>query len=194
MMTGTLRHNSRKTTSYATENDFNQLFTAEIHDFFRLSLHLTADARKAERCLILAMKDCHGAKTIFRDFARVWARRMIIRNAIHLIQRDGLETACDSQSTELQNENRRKMAPALGPAELARLAFVICAVEHLSVQDCALLLGRSPRDVNEAIVRAENQITSGAPHCRASFDIYDSRHSPERAFVVPPFIFQGLAS
>lgn len=193
-MTGTLRRNSRKTTSYATEDDFRLLFSAEISDFFRLSLQLTSNQEKAERCLILAMKDCSRAQTIFIDFARVWARRMISRNAIHLIQSDGLETACGSQSTELQNENQRKMAPALGPAELARLAFVICAVEHLSVQDCALLLGKSPRDVNEAIVRAGSQITSGAPHCRASFDISDSRHSQARTSVVPPFIFQGLAS
>lgn len=189
-----LRRDLSKARSYATADDFWRLFSAEISDFFRLSLQLTADPKKAERCLVLAMKDCSRTHTIFRDFAHVWARRMIIRHAIHLIQSDDPEAACDSQSTEIQNENQRKMAPALGPVELARLAFVICVVEHLSVHDCALLLGKSPRDVNEAIVRAESQITSGVPHCRASFDISDSRHSQVRTFVVPPFIFQGLAS
>ena len=194
MMTGNLRRDLSKTRSYATEDDFRRLFSAEINDFLRLSLQLTANVEKAERCLILAMKDCSRTQTIFKDFSRIWARRTIIRNAIHLIQSDDLDTASDPQSSELQNENQWKMESVPRTAEFARLAFVICAVEHLSVQDCALLLGRSPRDVNEAIVRAENQITSGAPHCRISFDISDSRHSPKRTFVVPTLIFQGLAS
>ena len=179
--------------SYATEDDFNQLFTAEVNDFFRLSLQLTADARKADRCLTLAMKDCSGAKTIFRDFARVWARRMVIRNAIHLLQSIDSDSACDEQSSGLQNENHLKMTPVLGPPEFDRLAFVICVLEHFSIQDCALLLRKSPKDVNEAIARAENQLAFAVSRCRSSFDTSDSRHSPQSTFTALPFIFQGLA-
>jgi hypothetical protein len=194
MLTTNPRRNSEKTCSYATAEDFHKLFTAEINDFFRLSLQLTASVEKAERCLILAMKDCSRTQTIFRDFTRTWARRMVIRNAIHLIQSDDLDTACDSQTSGLQNESQARMAPVLRPAEFDRLAFVICAVEHLCVQDCALLLRKSPKDVNEAIVRAGNPNMSGVPYCRASFDISDSRHTVQGTLIVPPFIFQGLAS
>jgi hypothetical protein len=41
-----------------------------------------------------------------------------------------------------------------------RLVFVICVLERYSILDCALLLTRSPKDVNEARVRASNQVAS----------------------------------
>lgn len=193
MMTGNLQRSSSKTASYATEDDFNQLFTAEIDGFVRLSLQLTADPKKAEQCLVLAMKDCRGAKSTFRDFARVWARRMVIRNAIHLIPSADSDSACDVQSSELRNENHLKMAPVLDLPEFDRLAFVICALEQLSIQDCALLLRKSPKDVSEAIARAENQLASRGSRGRSSFDTSDSRHSLRRTVTTPPFIFHGLA-
>src|SRR6516162_9709058 len=79
------RRNSNAPRVYATEEDFQQLFFAEITDLFRLSLQLTANAEKAERCLVDAMRDCFGNSAISRKFARVWAHRMIIRNAIRLV-------------------------------------------------------------------------------------------------------------
>ena len=194
-MAGNLQRNSIKAAaSYATEDDFNQLFTAEIDDLFRLSFQLTADVTKAEQCLVLAMKDCSGARTIFGDFARVWARRMVIRNAIHLIPSADSNSACVVQSSELHNENHLKMAPVLDLPEFDRLAFVICALEHLSIKDCALLLRKSPKDVNEAIARAENQLASRESRRRSSFDTSDSRHSLRRTVTTPPFILHGLAS
>ena len=194
MMAGNLHRSSSKTAaSYATEEDFNQLFAAEINDLFRLSFQLTADVKKAEQCLILAMKDCSGARTIFRDFARVWARRMVIRNAIRLVESSDSDGVCDVQSSGLENENHLKMAPVLDLPEFDRLAFVICGLEHLSIQDCALLLRKSPKDVNEAIARAENQLASGVSLCRRPLDTSDSRHSLRRTATTPPFIFQGLA-
>jgi hypothetical protein len=41
--------------------------------------------------------------------------------------------------------------------ELDRFVFVICVLERYSMHDCALLLGRSPRDINEARQRVRNQ-------------------------------------
>lgn len=71
------RRISNETQPYATDEDFRLLFETEITDFFRLSLQLTADVEKAERCLILAMRDCFGRNTIARSFLRIWARRML---------------------------------------------------------------------------------------------------------------------
>ena len=42
--------------------------------------------------------------------------------------------------------------------EFDRLVFVICVLERYSMLDCALLLGRSPRDINEARQRVGNQV------------------------------------
>ena len=52
-------HRARTTEKgiYATAEDFEQPFAKQNTDLFRLSLHLTADAEKAESCVILAMRD-----------------------------------------------------------------------------------------------------------------------------------------
>lgn len=83
----THRRNSNEARSYATDDDFQQLFATEITEVFRLGQQLTADAEKAERCLIL-----------------------------------------------------------------------ICVFERLSILNCALFLRRSPKDMNDAIVRATNRV------------------------------------
>ena len=149
-----------RSSSYATQDDFQQLFATGATDLFRLSLQLTADTEKAERCLILAMKYCFGTSTIFKDFAHVWARRMVIRSAIQLafdVDHDSAndaETAIHPHSNGLHNDHQLASMVALQLPRFDRLAFVICVFERLSISDCALLLRKSPKDVNEAIARA----------------------------------------
>jgi DNA-directed RNA polymerase specialized sigma24 family protein len=158
------RRNSIKTGSYATDDDFQQLFKTQFNDFFRLALRLTTDAEKTEHCLILAEENCLSTNTICKDFVHVWARRMVIRNAIDLV----LDTDCDSAgnegsefhllSGEIHKGDRLESVAILHLPKFDRLAFVICALERLSIQDCALLLRRAPKDVNEAIARAASRI------------------------------------
>ena len=157
---------SNETRSYATDEDFQQLFATEIADFFRLSMQLTADAQKAERCLILAMRDCFGRNTIARGFAQVWARRMVIRGAIRIVLGIDNDHVSDERSefhlqpTAYRIEELRESIAVLDLPDFDRIAFVICVLERLSVLDCALLLRTSPKDVNGAIVRATNRVTS----------------------------------
>jgi hypothetical protein len=152
--------------SYATDDDFQRLFATEINEFFRLALQLTANAEKVERCLILALRDCLGSSNISRDFAQVWARRMIIRNAIHLVWGIDNDFARDTESefhlqpSEYRIEELWESIAVLDLANFERMVFVICVLERLSTLDCALLLRRSPKDVNDAIVRATNCVDS----------------------------------
>ena len=158
------RRNSSGTRPYATDEDFRLLFETEITDFFRLSLQLTADAEKAERCLILAMRDCFRRNAIAKGFLRIWARRMVIQNAIRLVlgihNDNGCDTGCDFhlQPSQYRIEELLESIAVLELSDFDRLIFVICVLERLSILDCALLLRRSPKDVNEAIVRAMNQV------------------------------------
>lgn len=160
------RRKANETRSYATDDDFEQLFVAEITDFFRLSLQLTATAQKAHRCLIHAMRDCFGKSTISRGFARVWARRMIMRNAIRLVLGIDNDTASETESElHLQPSKYRivELQESVAILELSdfdRLAFVICVLERLLILDCALLMRSSPNDVNAAIIRVTNRIAS----------------------------------
>ena len=164
------RSNLHRTRSYATDDDFEQLFLTDITEFFRLSLQLTADAAKAERCLIHAMRDCFGRCTISRNFTRVWARRMVIRNAIQLVLGSENEVGGDGKSefhlqpSEFRIEQLRESAEILDLPDLDRMVFVICGLERLSVLDCALLLKRSPKDVCEAIARAANRVAFAECH------------------------------
>ena len=150
----------------AEPEDFERIFAKQNTDLFRLSLQLTADAEKAETCLILAMRDCFFRSSVSRDRAYAWARRMVIRNAIRVVwgrsndvtDEAGLEFQL--QPSEFAVESLRESLAILTLPEFDRLAFVICFLERYSILDCALLLRKTPQEVHEAILRATDQILS----------------------------------
>jgi len=156
--------------TYATTDDFQRLFAREMTELFRLSLHLTADAEKAETCLILTMRECFVNSTVSKRWALVWARRTVVRNAIRLVL--GTEDAmpidiCGDagpdfhlQPSEYRIEALRDSLAILVLPDFDRLVFVICVLERYSTLDCALLLKRSPKDINDARVRATSQVVS----------------------------------
>lgn len=154
--------------AYATTDDFHRLFAREMTDLFRLSLHLTADAEKAERCLILAMRESFANSTVAKEWALIWARRTVIRNAILLVL--GADNTIPSdidceavsdfhlQPTEYRIEALRNSLAILVLPDFDRLVFVICVLERYSILDCALLLKSSPKDVSAARKYAINQV------------------------------------
>jgi hypothetical protein len=156
----------------AIEDAFQQLFTTEMNDFFRLSLNLTADVEQAGSCVILAMRDCFdgGFVLISKELARVWARRAVIRNAIRLVlgANHAIPIALLNESgpslhlqpTEYPIEALCNSPAILDLPNLDRLAFVICVLERYSILDCAMLLSRSPKDVNDARGRAITRVVS----------------------------------
>jgi len=92
----------------------------------------------------------------------------VIRNAIRLVMeaRNAKpidvcnESAPDFhlQPCEYQINALRESLAILALPDFDRLAFVICVIEQYSILDCALLLKRSPKDVNNARVRALRQV------------------------------------
>jgi len=151
---------------YASAKDFEQLFAKEATDLLRLSLHLTADAEKAECCLILALRDCFFRSSVSKDRVGIWARRTVIRNAIRLIWGTPHDIVDDSalefqlQPNDYPLEELRESVAILTLPDLDRLAFVICVLERHSILDCALLLRKTPQKVQEAILRAADQVVS----------------------------------
>lgn len=156
--------------TYASKDDFQRLFAREMIDLIRLSLHLTADAEKAESCLILAMRECVASSAISKEWALIWARRKVVCNAIRLVlgTKDATtndihcETGPDShlQAGEYRIEALRDSLAILALPDFDRLVFVICVLERYSIVDCALLLQRSPKDVNDARIRAIYQVVT----------------------------------
>jgi hypothetical protein len=158
--------------AYAVNDEFQQLFATEMTDIFRLSLNLTADTETAERCLILSMRECLQSNCVFnsRKLSRAWARRVVIRNAIHLVHAEenrkpgGSLGKTTSHAQSQPNQYRTTAVPeslaVLNLPDFDRLVYVICVLEHYSVAHCAFLLSRSEKDVNDARVRATIRVVA----------------------------------
>src|SRR5580658_6979360 len=68
--------------SYATREDFLNIFNQDMNGLYQLSFLLTGDLQKAEQCFISGVEDCAKENRVFREWARVWTRRVIAQNAI----------------------------------------------------------------------------------------------------------------
>jgi DNA-directed RNA polymerase specialized sigma24 family protein len=153
---------------YASKEEFVSLFESERMALHRLALLLTANSEAAERCLVLALGECIASSSVSKDWALAWTRRVVIRNAINVVMQPR------EQSSAKMNGNAEGEPVVFSedgsPGEIAysqpilalpdpdRLVFVICVLEDHSIHDCALLLGRSPQDIDEARQRATDRI------------------------------------
>jgi hypothetical protein len=71
-----------KTNVYASHEDFHTIFNEDLKELYRLSFLLTRDLAKAERCFVSGLEDCVSGNPVFREWARSWAKRTIVQNAI----------------------------------------------------------------------------------------------------------------
>ena len=156
------------TNEYATRQEFVSLFECERLTLRRLALLLTANAEAAEHCLVRALGECMANYSVSREWALVWARRVVIRNAINVVMDaeeqsfKGMYGDAVGDSTAFSEDRSLGRAATskaiLALPDLDRFVFVICVLERFSIHDCALLLGRSPRDIDEAHRKVVNQI------------------------------------
>src|SRR5258708_27899721 len=69
-------------TPYASSADFRQIFHEDMNGLYLLSFLLTADREKAEQCFVSGLEDAVDGSPVFKEWARSWARRAIIPNAV----------------------------------------------------------------------------------------------------------------
>jgi hypothetical protein len=153
---------------YASKDEFASIFECEQAGLQRLALLLTADSEAAKRCLICSFRDCVASISVSREWVVSWSRRVVIRNAISLLMgsegQSFINTNDDAVNkliTFFSGDSPGALAEyesILELPEFERLIFVICVLEHYSVHDCALLLGRSPREIEEVRHRVGNQV------------------------------------
>lgn len=157
---------------YATAEDFCKIFHADMSDLYLLSLLLTGDHGKAEQCFVAGLESAVKRNTVFREWARSWARRVIIQNALHLIKprptngTELLNSVSNPTSDKLPSEHA-EIAAVLGLPSFDRFVFVMSVLEGYSDQDCSILLGSTRGDVAAARVRALRQLGSAAEFLRA---------------------------
>jgi hypothetical protein len=82
---------STSPTLYASSGDFRRIFDEETGSLYRLSFLLTADREKAEQCFVSGFEDSVKGCPVFKEWARSWARRTIIQNAVRVINPSPME-------------------------------------------------------------------------------------------------------
>jgi DNA-directed RNA polymerase specialized sigma24 family protein len=146
---------------YASSGDFCRVFYEDTDRLYRLAFLLTVDRAKAEQCLVSGLEDAVNGNPVFKEWARSWARRVVIQNAVRAIN------PRPSENDAQRNSNNGDKSPTAEPAETAailelppfeRFVYVMSVLEHYSDQDCSVLLGCARRDVMAGRIRALRQI------------------------------------
>jgi DNA-directed RNA polymerase specialized sigma24 family protein len=134
---------------------------------YLLSFLLTADREKAEQCFVSGLEDAVNGNPVFKEWARSWARRVIIQNAVRAINPRPVEKSGRLSSASLSSNEKTlpaaqqvEIAAVLGLEPFERFVYVMTVLERYSDQDCSLLLGCARRDVLAARSRALQQIGS----------------------------------
>jgi DNA-directed RNA polymerase specialized sigma24 family protein len=150
---------------YATSDDFQQIFNQDMSGLYLLSFLLTADREKAEQCFVSGLEDVVQGNPVFKEWARSWARREIIRNAVRVINprpanggSHHSSAAVTSNGPTPPDEQPFEIAAVLRLEPFERFVYVMTVLEHYSDQDSSVLLGCSRRDVLIARTRALQQI------------------------------------
>jgi hypothetical protein len=153
---------------YASKEEFVRVFESERAGLQTLALLLTANSEAAKRCLISAFRECITGNSVARGWVLSWARRMVICNAISVVIGPGgqsfVNTNDDADNALVSFSADDLLGPNAGAEsicdlpEFERFVFVICVLERYSIHDCALLLGKSPREVNDVRNRVSNQV------------------------------------
>jgi len=153
-------------TPYASSDDFRRVFDEDMNSLYVLSFLLTADHEKAEQCFVSGVEDAVEGNPVFKEWARSWARRVIIVNAVRAINPRPMEENGGSNSAPVSGNRKTppleqvEIAAVLALEPFERFAYVMTVLERYSDLDCSLLLGCARRDVIAARTRAFEQIGS----------------------------------
>lgn len=161
----TSRQSHEVALAYATRADFQRIFTEDMGSLHLLALLLTADATKAEQVFVAGLEDSIHGNPVFREWARTWSKRVIIRNAIKLLSPSPVEPENSSPtgSTRAVSEKDAWTATVMQLPAFDRFVFVILVLEGYSESDCASLLGCSMHAMLRARSRAlKRVVASGA--------------------------------
>jgi hypothetical protein len=156
---------------YASHEDFHTIFNEDLKELYQLSFLLTRDPARAERCLVSGLEDCATGNPVFREWARSWAKRAIILNAIREVKPRPSQSNSPLSRAMSSDMNQYSRGPSghfeidavLRLAVFDRFVFVMSVLEHYSEHDCALLLGCSARDIREGRTRTLKELAD-SPH------------------------------
>ena len=159
---GAKRATKHEIAEYATRADFCRIFALDMNRLYLLSLLLTGDDELAERCFVAGLDDSTKGNAVFKEWARSWARRMIIQNAILKIRPQPTDSNSSGKSSPNGSSGFLTEPPEIGSVitlpVFERFVFVISVLEGYSAKNCSLLLGCTRADVIAARTRALREL------------------------------------
>jgi hypothetical protein len=154
-------------TPYASCDDFRRVFDEDMNTLYQLAFLLTADHEKAMQCFVSGLDDVVKGNPVFKEWARSWARRAVILNAVRVINPRpsggngpgrSSSDAVDSHGGARSDGQRAETAAVLNLEPFERFVYVIAVLERCSDQEGSVLLGCTRRDVAAARTSALQQI------------------------------------
>jgi hypothetical protein len=153
---------------YATREDFLKIFDEDMNGLYQLSFLLTGDHQKGERCFVAGIEDCAKENRVFKEWARAWAKRVIVENAIRELYPLRSHSNSSAVLRAVFSHDQQSSDPIghfevdalLGLADFERCVFVLCVLERYREHECALLLGCSASEVRGARIQAIEELAS----------------------------------
>ena len=127
---------------HATCNDFRKIFMEDMDGLHLLALLLTANEELAAECFVAGLDDSIRDNSVFRQWARSWSKRAIIKNAIQYIKPGHPEEEINDNALEPGGPQRDRLVSSVTQlAPMERFAFVMSVLEGYSPAECSALLG-----------------------------------------------------
>jgi len=180
-------HTENAEVRYANCSDFRRIFEEDLHGLYQLAFLLTGDHQRAERSFVAGLEDCVKESRVFREWARTWAKRVIVKNAIRELHPQSNHSN-SSTHVPITFCPKVQLGDPVGNfnmdavsrlADFERFVFVLCVLERYGEHECALLLGCSAFEVREArgqaIGKFANFRSGGSGRC----DGHESSVQPE---------------
>src|SRR5580692_11661283 len=152
---------------YATCEEFLKIFDQDMNGLYQLSFLLTGDHQKGERCFVAGIEDCVKENRVFREWARAWAKRVIVEKAIRELKpHPSLSGSSPSPTVFSHSEQSSSsgghfdLQTVLTLGDFERFVFVMSVLENYSHHECALLLGCSVLDIRQALFHALEELAS----------------------------------
>ena len=166
----TLQVREQEADLYASHGDFHTIFNEDLKQLYQLSFLLTRNHEKAERCLVSGLEDSVTGNRVFREWARSWAKRTIVQNAIRELKPRPDQSNSPPSGAIFPDIDQLSKSPGahfelhavLRLEDFERFVFVMSVLEQYSEHDCVLFLGGSVKDFREARARAFKEMMNSS--------------------------------
>jgi hypothetical protein len=168
---------------YATGVHFCRIFREDMQSLYLLAFLLTANHEHAKQSFIAGMEEALNERRVFKEWARSWSRRIVIKNAIRVTE--ALSAQSHEQPDPWAEAGDESACPTISAithlASFDRIVFVMLVLERYSEWECALLLDCSTRDIQGARIRALQQLPALNPARVANAeDFHRATEKPQR--------------